>query len=74
MDNLFLITKQKFQSADSDLNEEEMIVIYSVSDIRLKDEQECQRILNSESFEEYVRVLAIRDPYLSSVWLQEISI
>jgi hypothetical protein len=58
-----LDNQTEIPSADSDLNEE-MIVIYSVSDIRLKDEQECQRILNSESFEEYVRVLAIRNPYL----------
>jgi len=53
-------------SADSDFNEEILSerVIYSVLDIRLKDEQECQHILDSESFEEYVRVLANRNPYL----------
>jgi len=61
-------------SADSDLNEEMMSerVIYSVSDIRLKDdEQECQHILDSESFEEYVRVLANRNPHLVQFGFKE---
>jgi hypothetical protein len=61
-----LDNQTEIPSADSDLDEEMMSerVIYSVSDIRLKDEQECQHILDSESFEEYVRVLANRNPHL----------
>ncbi len=42
----------------------EDVYVYSAADIKLKDEQECQNILDSASFEEYVKVLAVRNPYL----------
>ena len=52
---------------DEDYMDESMLsalICHSADDIELFNEKQCQQILDSDSFEKYVRVLAGRNPYL----------